>query len=281
MLASFSAELLKFSKRPATWVLLLIFALSVGVFGYLFTYIFVVSAPEGAAALPQQARDQFLNFLLPESFLSNTLSNGFAGFGGALVLILGALSVGSEYGWGTFKATLTQKPGRLGIFFGKLTALAVILAFFTVAILGVGAASSLIVASLENASTNWPSVGEILKAAGAGWLILTVFAALGLFLATLFRGTALAIGLGIVYLLVLENIFLGLAPQSETVEDIGKALPAKNSLDLANSFGEVPAGFGGPTGQAVDPGQAALVIAAYALGFLVISLLLFRRRDVS
>lgn len=280
MLASFSAELLKFSKRPATWVLLLIFVLSVGIFGYLFTYIFVINAPEGGG-LPSETRKVFLDSLLPESFLSNTLSNGFAGFGGALVLILGALSVGSEYGWGTFKAALTQKPGRFGLFLGKLLALAVLLAIFTLAILGVGAASSLVVASLEDAAMDWPSAAEILKAAGAGWLILTVFAALGLFLATLFRGTALAIGLGIVYLLVLENIFLGLAPQSETVEDIGKALPAKNSLDLANSFGEVPTGFGGPTGQAVDPGQAALVIGAYALGFLLISLLLFRRRDVT
>lgn len=108
----------------------------------------------------------------------------------------------------------------------------------------VGALSSYVVADLETESVEWPSAQEFLKGFGAGWLILGTFAALGVFLATLLRGTALAIGLGLVYLLVLESIFVGLSSQSETVEDVGKLLPFKNSIDLAELFEALPVGFG-------------------------------------
>lgn len=276
--ASFAAELLKLRKRPATWILALVFAFVLVLFGYLFNYLFVVNAPEGAEA-PQGFSEGMLQYLLPESVLVNVLSTGFAGFGGALVLILGALAVGSEYGWETFKVALTQRPGRLALFSGKVVAVLIILAFITLVVMAVGVGISYAIASLEDAAVEWPSATEFLQGIGAGWLILIVFAAFGIFLATLFRSTALSIGLGLVYLLVLENLFLALAPQSDTVADVGKALPAKNAVDLASSFGEVPQGFGAP-GEVVDATQAALVLGAYAVGFILLSALLFWRRDV-
>lgn len=220
-----------------------------------------------------------MQYLLPESVVAYVLNTGFDGFGGALALILGALAVGSEYGWETFKVTLTQRPGRLALFSGKVVAVFVILAFITLVIMGVGAGISYAIASLEEAAIQWPSAAESLKGIGAGWLILITFAAFGIFLATLLRSTALSIGLGLIYLLVLENLFLARAPQSDTVEDIGKALPTKNARDLASSFAEVPQGFGAP-GEAVDATQAALVLGAYAVGFILLSALLFWRRDV-
>lgn len=280
MIASFRAELLKLRKRPATWMLAAIFALAVIFFGYLFTYVFVTNAPEGETQ-PLGAAEASLQFLLPENFLVNVLYNGFAGFGGALVLILGALVVGSEYGWGTLTAVLTQRPGKLGIFWGKLLALGIVLAVFTLAMLAIGALCSYAFAASEGEPARWPGIGELLRGAGAGWLILVVFAALGVFLATLLRGTALAIGLGLVYLLVLENLFLGLAPQSETIQDIGATLPAKNSLDLSSSFGEIPQIFAAPGGEAAEPAQAALIVAAYAIGFLLLATFVFSRRDVA
>lgn len=279
MSASFIAELLKLCKRPATWVIGLIFGLALVLFGYIFTYVFVVNAPEETGP-PQEFGEGFLQFLLPENVLVNVLSNGFAGFGGALSLILGALAIGSEYGWETLKVALTQKPGRVVLFSGKVLAVSVILAVFTGLMLALGALSSYVIAGLEEAAVEWPPLEEVLRGLGAGWLILAVFAALGMFFAILFRGTALSIGLGLVYLLVLENLFLGLAPQSETAETIGKALPAKNALDLAGAFGEVPQGFG-PPGQAVESSQAVLVLAAYAIAFILLSALLFWRRDVT
>lgn len=279
MTASFSAEILKLRKRPATWVIGIIFLVATILFGYLFTYLFVVSA-DGGAGLPQQAREGALSFLLPESFLPNVLGT-FASFGSALALILGALAVGSEYGWDTFKASLTQRPGRLGFLTGKLLAVGVLLLLVTGVILVAGAGASYAIASFEDAAVDWPSLLEILKGIGAGWLILATFAAMGIALAVLFRGTALAIGIGLVYLLVLENLFLGLTSQNETVADIGRRLPAKNSIDLSGYFGQAPQGLGGAPGKAVEPSTAAITLGVYAVAFLVLAALLFKGRDVT
>lgn len=280
MASSFGAELMKLRKRPATWVIGLIFVIAALLFGYLFTYLFVVSAPGGDAGMPEQVREGILGFLLPESFLPNVIGT-FASFGSALALILGALAMGSEYGWDTFKVSLTQGPGRLGFLAGKLLAVGVLLLLVTVVVLAAGAAASYAIASFENAAAEWPSAMEILKGIGAGWLILAIFAAMGVFLAALFRGTALAIGIGLVYLLVLENLFLGLTSQNETIADIGSRLPAKNSLDLSEYFGEAPQAFGGAPGEAVEPLTAAFTLGIYAVVFLALAMLLFKSRDVT
>ena len=280
MASSFGAELMKLRKRPATWVIGIIFVIATILFGYLFTYLFVVSAPAGNTGLPPQAREGILSFLLPESFLANVIGT-FASFGSALALILGALAMGSEYGWDTFKVSLTQKPGRLGFLAGKLLAVGVLLLLVTVVILAVGAVASYTIALLEDAAVDWPSALEMLKGIGAGWLILATFAAMGIALATLFRGTALAIGIGLVYLLVLENLFLGLTAQNETIAKIGSRLPAKNSTDLSGIFGRTPQAFGGAPGNAVDTSTAVLTLVIYAVAFLALAVVLFKGRDVT
>lgn len=279
MAASFSAELLKLRKRPATWVIGLIFIFATLFFGYLLFYLFTVNAPEDAG-LPQEAREGALQFLLPENFLPNVVGI-FAQFGGALALVLGALAMGSEYSWDTFKVSLTQKPGRLGFIAGKILAVGLMLLALTVVILALGAAASYAIAGAEDAAVEWPSATEIIKGIGAGWLILSTFAAMGIFLATLLRSTALAIGIGLVYLLVLENLFLALTTQSETVADIGRRFPAKNSIDLSESFGQFPPGFGGAPGQAVDGSTAVITLLIYTAVFLALSVILFKRRDQS
>ena len=276
---SLAVELQKTVRRPAAWVIGLIFVALVALFGYLLSYIFIA----GLGGDPPPEAQQFLPTLYPENFLSQVLGL-FSGFGVALTLVLGALAVGSEYGWETFKLVLTQKPGRLSYFSGKLLSLAIVIAVFTLASFAVGAVCSYVVAILQDGAIEWPSLGEILGALGSGWLILATFAAMGLFLATLFRGTALAIGLGLVYLLVLENLFLGFATQSDTVESIGQALPGRNSVDLVASFSEAQpgaaAGATPPGIEAVGAGQASLVLGAYVVVFVALSVLLFRSRDV-
>lgn len=277
MVSSFSAELLKLRKRPAVWILLGVFLAAFVLFGYFFTYIFTVS---GGGNVPQEIQDQALQGLLPENVISTTLSQ-FVGFGSAIVLILGALSAGNEYGWDTLKTVLARPQSRLGFFSGKLLALLVVLAVFTVVVFVAGALSSYVVASLEDAAVEWPAVWEFVKAAGAGLFILAVFTAMGFVLATLLKGVGLAIGIGLVYLLVLENIFIGLQSQSDTFQTITKALPVRNAIDLTRSFGEL-AQVGAPQQlEVVDPGQAVLVLGAYLVAFVGISLSIFRARDVA
>src|SRR3712207_6532096 len=108
MLASFSAEVLKLYKRPAVWVLVAVPLVLNQVFSYLVPYTSYLSAENESAA------EQILANRLPEDLVLNSIA-GFPVFAGAIVLTLGALSVGSEYGWGTLKTTLTQRPRRLSV----------------------------------------------------------------------------------------------------------------------------------------------------------------------
>src|SRR5918993_1063699 len=118
MLASFSAEMLKLYKRPTTWVLVLVTLALSQVFNYLVPYAGYLTAEN------ERAAEQILASAMPENLISNSIG-GFPLFAGALALTLGAISVGSEYGWGTFKTMLIQRPRRLSIYTAELLALAV------------------------------------------------------------------------------------------------------------------------------------------------------------
>ena len=279
MSASFSFELLKLRKRVAVWVLAGVLVLFVAVFDYYQFYSAVGSLERGGTDPTNQISNvgEFRDYLLPGSVPVN-VAGLLSFFGGPVALILGALAAGSEYGWGTFKTTLTQRPGRLGILSGKLLAVGLVLAAYAAIALAAGAASSYLVAGFWEETVSWPPVGDFVLALGVVWLVFAAWASVGIFLAMLFESTALAIGLGLVYGLVVENLIFGFSEQSRLIEALTKILLAKNGGDLANSLGNVPQAFASPdpTGSM----QAALVLGVYVVGLLAIATLVFRRRDV-
>ena len=286
--ASFSAEILKLRKRPSTWILGAAFVAVILLLGYLLQYSTFVNPPPPPEDLPPEARAQqeefdrqLLDALLPENMLSNLYGFGLFGIGGALALILGALAAGSEYGWGTLKGVLSQGPGRFAVLLGKLGALGLVLLLFTGRALTAAASGSYVVASLEEAAVDWPSVGQLLRGFGAGALILAVWSALGFALAILFRGTALAIGLGLAYALAVENILASLPIEGDTFEGIRRATLGENILGLSSYFGSpVPEGLGVPE-PLVEPGRAVLVLSAYTIVFVALAALMLWRRDVT
>lgn len=276
--ASFGVELKKMYKRPTTWVVTSIFLVLMILWTYALTYAFL--GPEGN---PSPGDRQLLSTLYPRNFVSSMLGL-FGGFGATLALVLGALSVGSEYGWQTVKLVLTQRPGRSALFAGKFLAVGAILAATTLFSFAVAAISSCALTSLRNGPTDFPGLPVIIEGLGAGILILATFAAFGMFLATLLRGTALALTIGLIYLLALENLLLLFSFRSEFVADIGRVLPVGNAGDLAGSFGGAPPAAGNAssaTPQTADPIQAVLILLAWIVAFLVLSLLLFQKRDVA
>lgn len=272
----FAAELIKLLRRPASWVLAGIAVTSLLVLGYLVTYSFAVSAQGGNA--PQGVDPgTILQPLLPENVLALVLSN-LVGPTGAVALVFGALVAGSEYGWGTLKLVLSQRPARLNMFSGKMLAVAALLAGLVAAVLLLGVLCSALVASIQDRASDWPSLWRMAKGLGAGWLILAAWALLGAFLGVLFRGASLAIGVGLVYALVIEGLVLGLPIQNDAFTAIQKVFLNKNATDLASAFGQLQQGA--TPGETVDPTQAVFVLLAYVTVFLLVSALLFRRRDV-
>jgi ABC-2 type transport system permease protein len=277
MTGSFFAEVLKLRKRPAVWVLGVLWIVVVVLFLYLlpaviFTLVFANAPPEAGPRLEAQLSPLSLENLAP--YLLQSL---FPGLGTAVALILGVLTAGSEYGWGTLKIILSQRASRLGVLSGKLLALGgLLLLFVLVAFLG-AALSSLAVALLSGTSPAPPSAMELLAGVGAGALILVVWATFGFVLATLFRGTALAVGLGLIYAFVVEPVFSGLSALSETLQTITGFLPGENTTVLSVAFVGNPAFEGGGP----DPARSALVLIAYTVVFLLIAALVFRQRDVT
>lgn len=280
MAASLRTELFKLRKRPATWVLGAILIFVVIFFDYFQFYSSVASLEEGGTDPTGQITNvqEFREYLLPQSFTVN-VPGLLSQFGGPVALILGALAAGSEYGWGTFKTALTQGLGRLKVFSSKLLAVGIVLAVFSLLVLGAGAVASYVVAGLLEASIMWPSVGKILQAFGVTWLIFGAWASVGIFLAMLFRSTALAIGLGLVWGLVVENLIFGFSEQSEIIDALTNILLITNGGTLANSLGDPPQAFTAP--DPAEPVQTLIVLCVYLVGLLVLSTLFFRGRDVA
>jgi ABC-type transport system involved in multi-copper enzyme maturation permease subunit len=201
--------------------------------------------------------------------------------GSILTLILGALVAGSEFSWGTVKTIYTQRPGRLQTLAGQIGVVSLITAIFTVAFYLVAAVASVIIALGNNVTITWPAAIDILKALGATWLIFESWSLFGIALAWLFRQSAMAIGLGLAYVLAIEGIVVRLLGGFNIgwVTTIEKGFLGQNANSLIQSLGQI---FTPPGSQAplVSAGQAVLVLAIYAVVFAAIASLVVRTRDV-
>ncbi len=266
------AELLKLRKRSAPWVLLTVLVLTQALFGYGSLYAVLQMESEELGYRDEQLRAH----LMPSTFVGNALG-ALAGTGGALALILGALAMGSEFRWGTLKTIVTQGPSRLVLGGGKLIALAVALSAFTMISFLVAFGCSMVIAALEGMPVVLPSAGTVVAGLGAGWLLMSVWGSLGFLLATALRGTGLAVGLGLVYQLVIESLLVTAVPWPvRTGEAFRAALIGTNAGALGRHFG-VLAGHGFLDAPAV---QAAAVLGAYLTVFVLLAVLLLRRCDV-
>lgn len=274
MRSSIGAELLVLRKRAATWILLGLWTLLAVFFAYVIPYALDPGEDPGG-----------LGDLLP-SALPGTLAVGFPFFGGVFALMLGVLAVGSEYGWGTLKTLFIQRPGRLQVLGAKLLALGAVLVPFVLAVFALGAGASYVIALREGADVAWPSAWLLVRALGAGWLIMAAWAAFGVLLGVLSRGTSLAIGVGILYALVIEGLISAFADAVSFLQPVtefflranGYSLVKGLGLSTADAAGNGPGAFSGPY---VDGAQALVVLILYMAVFLALSGILLRRRDVT
>jgi ABC-2 type transport system permease protein len=275
-MTSITAELLVVRKRSSTWILLGIWSALAVLFAYVIPYVEYLNGSEPGQTLAE---------LLPERFVGN-LVGGFPFFGGVFALMLGVLGLGSEYGWGTLKTLFIQREGRLRVFGAKLLALGAVLVPFVLSVFALGAGASYVIAMREGSAVDWPSAWLVVRAMGAGWLILAVWASFGLLLAAVSRGTSLAIGVGILYALVIEGLISAFADAVSFLEPVTEFFLRANAyslvkglgLSVSEAAGNGPGAFSGPY---VATGQALLVLVAYMVAFLALSGLLLRRRDVT
>lgn len=277
MLNSFAAEKDKLLRRPATWIFAVIFVILTVLFGYVLNYLIYKNPPPNT---PADIQEGMLDLVLPENSMGNVIS-GFPLFGGGIALIFGAIVMGSEYRWGTLKTIFLHQPRRLNFIAGKVLAMIMILLIFVLAVFAASEMTSYLIASAESATISWPSFGDIVKTLLVGWYVLVMCAMLGALLAVLFRGTALAVGIGLVYVLVIENMMRGYVGQIDFIDNIAKVLPGLNADSLASTI--VPSSIKDDVAgivDIVDGTQAVFVMAAYTVGLIVVMAILIRGRDV-
>ncbi|HXN01443.1 MAG TPA: hypothetical protein VN973_06085 [Candidatus Dormibacteraeota bacterium] len=276
MIASFSAESLKARKRWANWILVGILLAWILLLIYLTFFLVVTLSPKSIQGpIPASVLKRRL---FPENFVPSVLNAG-SSIGAAIMLIFGALSTASEFGWLTVQTILIQKPTRAAVLGGKLLLLGVATLLVGVAMFAAAALASYAAVTLDGSSSAWPTLEVMLKGFGALVLQLAVWTAFGAFLGIAFRSAAAAIGGGLVYLFVGEALLGGLFRNTPIVKEVLKFLPGINA-DGVNAAFPVTIRDTSATTQLVSAGRGVLTLLIYLVVFSILSLLIFQRRDV-
>ncbi|MBJ8345947.1 ABC transporter permease subunit [Antrihabitans sp. YC2-6] len=278
ILVSARAEALRLRKWPAFWVLLGTWIAMNLAFVYVFNYIAYKTGDSGEMSNglpPELLLRQMLPTAVPEVF-----TQGMAMFGGALMLILGALAVGSGYGWGTWKTVFTQGPRRVSVIGGTALALGVVVVAQVLAAFVIDFSIACLVAVSESQPIVLPSLSHTATGIGTGILILGMWTLFGVLIGTLARGPALAVGLGLVWVLVIENLLRGVAAILGPMRVVTDYLPGTAAGSLAGAMRTVP---GEPTPGVLDilpRSESVVALVAYLAVFAVGTVWLVQRRDL-
>jgi ABC-2 type transport system permease protein len=280
LINSSRAELLRLRRWPAVWVTFGVWVTLAMMFGYLFNYF---SYKTGDLSFSNEGASTASIFdeLLPAA-VPDVLLQGMPMFGGALMLVLGGLVAGNGYGWGTWKTIFTQGPSRRTVVAGSMLTLSVFVVTIVLLTLVLCFGVSVTVALTEGAELVWPSVGSVLTSVLAGCLVLELWALAGYVVGTLARGPALAVGLGLVWTLVVENLLRGVGSLLGPIESLTHVLPGTAAGSLVGSLVGVQSGDGTPgVLDVLSATRATWTVVAYVVAFVVISLTVSHRRDVA
>ena len=274
------AELLRLRKWPAVWVTLGAWIAMSLMFGYLFSYL---SYKTGDLSFADEGstREALLAGLLPTA-VPDVLVQGMPMFGGALMMVLGAIVAGNGYGWGTWKTVFTQGPSRTSSALGSLVAMTMFVVGIVLLTLALYFAVSLTITATESQAVVWPAASEVAKSLGGGMLVLEMWALAGFALGTLARGPALSVGLGLVWALVLENLLRGVGALLGPVESFTTILPGTAAGSLVGALvgiGDNPNDTPGVL-DVLSGTQATVTVLAYVVVLPLLALALIRRRDV-
>jgi ABC-2 type transport system permease protein len=274
------AELFRLRKWPAFWVIVAAWLLMNAMFGYIFNFVTYTNG-ENSFSDEGQTRAELLATIVPAGVADN-FPQGMPLFGGAIMMVLGAIVAGNGYGWGTWKTVFTQAPSRTRTVLGSMIAVMVLVAGLVVVTLLADVGMALGVAGLESQSVTWPALGDLAQSVGGALLVMEMWALAGYFLGTVARGPALSVGLGLVWALVIEGLLRGVGTSLEAVDVFTHFLPGTAAGSLIGSI----VGTGGPDPtpgllDTLSAARALVTMAAWMVLLPLASLWLVRRRDVT
>lgn len=203
--------------------------------------------------------------------LPSGLTIGFsnaAGLLGIVALCVFAAQTAQEYTYGTLRNLLVRQPRRLQLLIGKYVSMAsfaivmVILAAVISMSLAFGLSGK---AKVEtDAWVTADALQELAKTFGNVLLSVIAFGTVGMILGLLLRSPISAISLGVIWLLIVENILIAVKGS------LGKWMPGNLMSTIA---------VGGT--DDVSYSHSITMIAIYLILSSAIVIMLFKRRDVS
>jgi hypothetical protein len=265
------SEWIKVTTVPSTVILLAITLVVMVGLSALYAWQLAVSVGFMADASPEMQAQMGGGV---EMFREQALMAPASGyiFGQLLIASLAVVLIASEWGTGMIRSTMVAVPTRIPALLAKNLVIALI-AF----ILGAGAAFiSYFIAQpilgaeeLDFALTDEGVLRSILNTGTYLAFIAVISMAIGTLLRNTAGGVVTAIGLFFVFPVIIVNLIQGLA---DWIPDAARFLPT-NAGDRMLMFPAETAGQ-------LNPLEGGLVMAAWAVALLIISLAVTKRRDV-
>ena len=285
------AELFKLRKRMMTWVLA---AILVGLVVLIYSALWSASVRVESFG----ERDPLTGFrhsfreLRQALFLPGAIPYGLqvvGGFGAILAMILAAGSIGSEYAWGTVRLMATASSGRMRLMTAKLIVIFGLVAVG--ALLAVVAAviySYIIATYYGEASASFVTgtfVRDQFASYGRTMLVLSPYISFAFAFAVIGRSTLAGVGSGLGLAFVEPFVDGLLRLGGSPWKDIPNYFLSTNRqvVMLQNAVPSVLPHLGGGDSAdagALSPFYAGLLLAMYAVVFIAIALVVFRRRDI-
>jgi ABC-2 type transport system permease protein len=281
------AEWLKLSRRPLSWILLILFLVLL-VAQILTQFALTLGMPVRSGIVSAQFEEWRRGVLFPGIFA--TALSHVNGLGGIFAVIFAAGAIGSEYSWGTLRTQLARDPARDRYLLAKLTTIMLMLATATLlATLLAALLSAVLSPILGSAIRITPDdLMNLIPAILRALYVLLPYVLLTAYATLLTRSVLGGVAIGLSYIIVetgfgalaLLRVLGGVWALVYNLT-IGQNI---NTLTLMNrhAFGLRPETTAPlDLSQLPSPLQATIVVAVYSVLFLAFALILFRRRDIT
>lgn len=262
------ANLRRLRRRPATWVTFLLLV------GLLLLVLLAVVAGAKTAREAQAMLGARMFVTFPGAY--ELVLSMVLGIGGLLSVTYGAAIAGSEWQWGTLKAAIARGESRGRYTLAGLAGVVVytwlgVLLAFLVGVAG-AAVGALVVGVPLDGMSDADTLGHLPEVFARTGLSTAMHAAFGFAVATVARSQLAGIGVGI-------GLFFGEGIAGIFLSDVVKWFPFAASDAVLSGGGTVSAG--GMTLTSLDPDVAAIVTAAWLLGFVLLATIWTERAEIS
>jgi ABC-2 type transport system permease protein len=195
---------------------------------------------------------------------------GLAGLAGAIALVLGVLTISTEFRHGTITPTLLVAPRRTPLLISKL--ITAVLAGLVLGLLATGfVAIAVSLISDARGYDDGATSSDVVKMVVGGTLATGLYGALGLAVGAILRNQVGAMIGALVYIFVAEPLLRIIPTVGDWIAEYGldgttSSLTFTNDPNADNVLGQVPGG---------------LLLLGYVAVLVVVGVVLTQRRDVT